>query len=159
MTDFIPSDLRVMTALSTVLIKDTNIQTVGIDKGLIITTVPLPALVLSVPQDRRIQQAFGAIHGWMHQVAAVYHDSWITSSRTYEQLMADTRATLNLMCQNLGENPCLTIDGTNNAIEGGMEIDRRIDGPVDKTKEYGFWLLSAYLVITIRGLIEEYTIA
>lgn len=156
MTDFVPSDLRVMRALAVILPQGTNVATTAIDSGIAIATAALPAIEISIPDDERNQTALGSEHGWTHQAVVSYYDSWVTSSRTYQELKAATRTALNVMCQNLGDNPRLVVDGASAGLVAGARIRRHIGPPQDMTNQYGFWLISAYLVVTVVGIYELY---
>ncbi len=168
--DFLPSDSRVLQALAAVLPTNTRVKTddVHIEKGLAVLGGGFPALVLTIPDDERLQTAFPSTYGWTHQVAALYLERWETSTRTYEQLMHDIRADLNVMCQNVADNPQLhatvtTPNGTvlsdvQNAIEAGTRIRRFIDAPVKDAQNaaFGFYQITASLLIQVRGIFEEY---
>jgi hypothetical protein len=169
-TAFVPSDARVLQALAAILPAGTHVDSssVYIEKGLAALGGGFPALILTIPDDERLQVAFPSTYGWTHQVAALYLERWETSARTYEQVMAQIRADLDLMCQNVADNPTLhaTVtapDGTvltdvANAIEAGTRIRRFIDAPVKDSSNaaFGVYQITASLLIQVRGLFESY---
>lgn len=162
---FVPSDVRVMAALAAILPAGTPIDpaSVYIEEGIDVTTGSFPALILTIPDDERVEETLGGTgsNGWRHTVACMVIDRWETSSRTYEQLMQDTRAVLNTMVQNVSGNRSLSVTGVpntqdgDNAIYAGQRIRRRIHAP-NMTSDFGFPVINAYLLIDVWGMWEQY---
>lgn len=137
-----------LTALSSIMPAGTTVDpaNVYVERGLRELDGGWPCLILQCPETEHAVEAITLVYRATFHVQCHYLDRWESSTRSFEQLLADAKTACYQMLRNVRAQPTLDYVGT----EATPSARVRVAAPVE-VEGLGFPVVVGQIELDIRG--------